>query len=85
MTESPKHSRSAGRGFVGGTDLRKPAVAVLIALVLLDLVVTHYRYFAIDGTIGFFAWFGALACFALIGLAYVVASLLRAPEGTYGD
>jgi uncharacterized membrane protein YhdT len=68
-----------------GRDFRKAAVAVLAILVLLDLVVKHYRYFAIDGTFGFAAWFGALACFGLILIALAVGSLLRAPEGTYDD
>jgi hypothetical protein len=53
--------------------------------VLLDLVVKHYKYFTIDGTFGFAAWFGALTCFGLILLALAVGSLLRAPEGTYDD
>ncbi len=66
-------------------DLRKFGLAALVVLVLLDLVVTHYRYFTIDGTFGFAAWFGALTCFALILLALAVGSLLRAPEGTYDE
>jgi hypothetical protein len=66
-------------------DLRKLGLAVLIGLVLLDLVVKHYKYFTIDGTFGFAAWFGALTCFGLILLALAVGSLLRAPEGTYDD
>lgn len=70
---------------LAGKDLRKPAILVLVVLVLLDLIVTHYRYFAIDGTFGFGAWFGALACFALILLALAVGSLLRAPDATYDD
>ena len=61
------------------------AVLVLAVLVLLDLVVKHYRYFAIDGTFGFAAWFGALACFALILLALAFGSVLRRPEETYDD
>lgn len=68
-----------------GRDVRRLGLTVLVALVLLDLVVTHYRYFSIDGTFGFAAWFGALACFSLILLALAAGSLLRAPEGTYDD
>lgn len=85
MAKSRKRSHGSGHGIFGATDLRKPAVVILVGLVLLDLVVKHYRYFTIDGTFGFAAWFGALAGFALIGLAYVVASLFRAPEGTYDE
>lgn len=70
---------------LAGKDLRKLGLGALVVLVLLDLVVKHYRYFAVDGTFGFAAWFGALACFALVLLALAVGSLLRAPEGTYDD
>lgn len=70
---------------LAGKNLRKIGLAVLVVLVLLDLVVTHYRHFGVDGTFGFAAWFGALACFCLILLALAVGSLLRAPEGTYDD
>ncbi len=68
-----------------GKDMRNAAIVILIVLVLLDLVVKHYQVFGIDGTFGFAAWFGALACFGLILLALAVGSLLRAPESTYDD
>lgn len=70
---------------LAGKDLRRIGIGVLAALVLLDLVVKHYRYFAIDGTFGFAAWFGALSAVALVLLALAVGSLLRTPEGTYDD
>ncbi len=85
MPKSRKRTPNTTAGFLAGRNLVKPAIAALAILVLLDLAVTHYKYFAIDGTFGFAAWFGGLACFALIGLALTVASLLRAPEGTYDD
>ena len=85
MAKSTNPSRSTLLSFFGSKDARRIAVVVLAALVLLDLVVKHYRHFAIDGTFGFAAWFGALACFSLILLALAVGSLLRRPEGTYDD
>jgi uncharacterized membrane protein YhdT len=89
MSKSTSRSRKASQSpllsFFAGKDFRRTAVVVLAALVLLDLVVKHYRYFAIDGTFGFAAWFGALACFALVLLALAVGSLLHRPEGTYDD
>jgi uncharacterized membrane protein YhdT len=85
MPKSRKSSPSSLLSFFAGKDARRMAVVVLAVLVLLDLVVKHYRYFAIDGTFGFAAWFGALACFALIILALAFGSLLRRPEGTYDD
>ena len=84
MPKSRKTQRSPLR-IVAAKDWRRLGLAVLAALVLLDLVVKHYRYFAIDGTFGFAAWFGALACAALIVLALAIGSLLHRPERTYDD
>jgi hypothetical protein len=85
MARSHKPAPSPLISFFASKDARRIAVAVLAVLVLLDLVVKHYRHFAIDGTFGFAAWFGALACFALIFLALAIGSLLHQPEGTYDD
>jgi len=85
MAKPHKSAPSPLLSFLAGKDARRIAVAILAALVLLDLVVKHYRHFAIDGTFGFAAWFGALACCTLILLALAVGSLLRRPEGTYDD
>ena len=85
MAKSRNTTRSPIPALLAGTAARRIAVATLAVLVLLDLVVKHYRYFAIDGTFGFAAWFGALACAALILLALAIGSLLRRPEGTYDD
>jgi uncharacterized membrane protein YhdT len=85
MAKSHKPAKSVTRGLLAGRDLRGPAIAALAILLLCDLVVKHYRYFAIDGTFGFAAWFGALSCFALILLALAIGSLLRRPEATYDD
>jgi uncharacterized membrane protein YhdT len=85
MAKHHKSTRSPLMSFLAGKDARRMAIAILAALVLLDLVVKHYRHFAIDGTFGFAAWFGALACGALILLALAIGSLLRRPEETYDD
>ncbi len=84
MRDTRKGSTSPMKVFAG-KDLRRVAVVILAALVLLDLLVKHYQYFGIDGTFGFAAWFGALITFVLVLLALAVGSLLRAPEGTYDD
>lgn len=84
MRDPRKGSMSLMKVFAG-KDLRRIAIVVLVALVLLDLVVHHHQYFGIDGTFGFAAWFGILVTFTLILLALAVGSLFRAPEGTYDD
>lgn len=66
-------------------DFRTIGVTVLAVLALLDFAVPHHGNFALDGTFGFAAWFGAFACFALVLLALAAGSLLRRPEATYDD
>lgn len=85
MAKSHKPASSPVISLFESKGARNIAVAALAVLVLLDLVVKHYRHFAIDGTFGFAAWFGAVACLALIFLALAVGSLLHQPEGTYDD
>jgi hypothetical protein len=85
MMRDTRRTSKAPLTTLTGKDMRKAALVILIVLVLFDLVVKHHEVFGIDGTFGFVAWFGALACFCLILLALAVGSLLRAPESTYDD
>lgn len=57
---------------------------VLAILVLLDLVVKHHPHFGIDGTFGFGAWYGFLACVALVLFAKALGLILKRPD-TYYD
>lgn len=59
-------------------------IIVLAALVALDLVVAHHPHFDIDGTFGFGAWYGFLACVGLVVLAKVIGAVLKRPD-TYYD
>lgn len=59
-------------------------IAVLAITVLADLLVDHHAGFMVDGTFGFGAWFGFLACMALIFGAKALSLLLRRPD-TYYD
>ncbi len=60
------------------------AIAVLAIIVLADLLVDHHAGFVIDGTFGFGAWFGFLACMALIFGSKALSLILRRPD-TYYD
>jgi hypothetical protein len=59
-------------------------ILVLVALVALDLVVSHHPYFGLDGTFGFGAWFGFLSCVALVVFAKALGAALKRPD-TYYD
>ena len=60
----------------------------LIALVLVafaDRFVEAHPHFGVDATIGFGAWFGILACVALLIAAGLVGLVLQRPDTYYDD
>ena len=59
-------------------------IAVLAATVAAEVFVTHEAHFGIDGTFGFHAWFGFLACAVMIALARLLGVFLKRRE-TYYD
>ena len=59
---------------------------VLAATVLVDLVIdARIRYFGLDGTFGFGAWFGFASCVALIVVAKALGVILKRPDTYYDD
>ena len=54
---------------------------VLAALVLADLFLHPHPVFGIDGTFGFYAWYGLLTCIAMVLLAKALRPL---PEKWHG-
>ena len=59
-------------------------IAVLAGLVALDLVVSQHPHFALDRLFAFNAWFGFLACVALIVGAKVLGAIFKRSD-TYYD
>ncbi len=57
---------------------------ILAILVLLDLVIDHHPHFGIDGTFGFGAWYGFVACVVLVLFAKGLGLILKRPD-TYYD
>ncbi len=59
---------------------------VLLAVVaLLDLFVNGYAYFGIDGTFGFYSWYGLLTCIAMVVVAKVLGVFLKRGDDYYDD
>ncbi|MBN9022369.1 MAG: hypothetical protein J0H08_09830 [Rhizobiales bacterium] len=83
MSDSAKNdarretSRFPGRVF-GGV-LAGVAVATLVA----DLLIERHGKFGIDGTVGFYAWFGVAGCVAFAAVAVLLGWLLGRPEDYY--
>ena len=57
--------------------------AVLALTVAAEFLLAHEPYFGIDGVFGFNAWFGFLACAALIVFARGLGVLLKRPDDYY--
>ncbi|HEX2541044.1 MAG TPA: hypothetical protein VHM00_08170 [Caldimonas sp.] len=58
-------------------------LAVLAATVLAEFAVRMHPHFAIESVFAFNAWFGFLACAAMIALAKAVGLLLKRPDTHY--
>lgn len=60
--------------------------AILLAvLVVLDLAVSHHSYFGVDGTFGFFAWYGLITCVIMVVASKKLIGLLLTRKDSYYD
>lgn len=59
-------------------------LVVLALTVLMELAVHIHPYFEIESVFGFSAWFGFMACAAMIVVAKVLALVLKRPDTYYG-
>jgi hypothetical protein len=75
-----------------GRNLIRPATARTLWVVLAviaaatvgaDLLIDHHGKFGIDGTIGFYAWYGLLVVIALIVLSGLLGVFLARPDDYY--
>lgn len=56
---------------------------VLAGLVAAELLVVAHPHFALDAIFGFHAWYGLLACAAMIAVAKALGLVLRRPDDYY--
>lgn len=59
------------------------ALVVLVVLVALDFAVGGYSYFGVDGTFGFYAWYGLLSGVGVVIVAKVLGIFLKRADGYY--
>ncbi|RPI42810.1 MAG: hypothetical protein EHM59_16945 [Betaproteobacteria bacterium] len=71
--DKPANVRGLWRGFL----------AVLAGLLVLELGVALHPHFAVDAIFGFHAWYGLLACAAMIAVAKALGLVLRRPDDYY--
>lgn len=60
-------------------------IVVLAATIAAERFVPHEAHFGIEGTLAFNAWFGFLACAALIGCAKLLGVFLKRRDTYYAE
>jgi len=60
-------------------------VAVLALTVLAEFFVEHHPHFDLEGLPGFGAWYGFLACAAMILFAKLLGLFLKRPDKYYDE
>jgi hypothetical protein len=58
-------------------------LAVLALTVLVELLIDLHPHFVVEGLFGFHAWFGLLACAAMILVAKALGVLLKRRDSYY--
>ena len=58
---------------------------LLAVLVLADLLVKPHPYFGIDGSFGFYAWYGFFTCAAMVIGAKALSALVKRDDTYYED
>lgn len=59
-------------------------IVILALTVLADLFIDHHGDFGIDGTIGFYAWYGFVSCVVLVIGSKGLSVLLKRKDDYYG-
>jgi hypothetical protein len=60
-------------------------VATLATTVAAELFVERHSVFGLDGSFGFYAWFGFASCVGLILFPKLLGVFLKRPDSYYGD
>jgi len=60
------------------------SIAVLAATVAAEFFIHRHGLFGVDESFGFNAWYGFIACFALVAVSRLAGFVLKRPD-TYYD
>jgi len=58
---------------------------LLTLLVLADFVIHAHPYFGIDGTFGFYSWYGLVTCIAMVLFAKALGIFLKRKDSYYDN
>lgn len=65
--------------------LKIGSITFLVILVAAEFFVHPHPHFGIDGTFGFYAWYGFLTCVAMVVLSKKLLGALLSREDSYYD
>lgn len=60
-------------------------ICLLIAVTLMDIIVHKHVHFGIEGTFGFYSWYGFATCAAMVVIAKVLGVFLKREDTYYDD
>ena len=60
-------------------------LAILLLLVLADFFMVPHPSFQIDGTFGFFAWYGLIVCMAMVIFAKALGIFIKRKDTYYDE
>lgn len=60
-------------------------ITLLIAVTMLDLIVHKHVHFGIEGSFGFYSWYGLLTCAAMVVVAKILGLFLKREDTYYDD
>ena len=64
--------------------LWRGGMVILLLLVMADFFIHAHPYFGIDGTFGFYSWFGLITCIGMVLFAKALGIFLKRKD-TYYD
>ncbi len=65
--------------------LWRVSIAVLAAIAFGDLLIHAHAYFWIDGTFGFYSWYGFATCVAMVVVAKGLGVFLKRKDTYYDE
>ena len=65
--------------------LWRGGLIILVILVLADLLIPPHPYFSIDGTFGFYAWYGFFSCAFMVIGAKAFGKLVKRTDTYYEE
>ncbi len=60
-------------------------IAILTLTIVSELFIHKHEYFGIDGSFGFFGWYGFITCVAMVLVAKFLGYFLKRKEDYYDD